>query len=171
MTHGGKRPGSGRPKLWGDYDEPTRPIRVPTSMVVQVKNFVINKGYRLPLFACSVEAGFPSPADDYIEDKLDLNEHLIKHPTATFIVKASGLSMINAGINPGDLLIVDRSLEARHGKIVIAAIDGELTVKRLDITSKGTFLVPENDEFSPIKIAEGSDVVIWGVVTTVLHDV
>ena len=78
-----------------------------------------------------MRAGFPSPADDYIETMLDLNEYLIKHPAATFFVKASGESMVNAGIHSGDILIVDRSLEAVHGKIVIAALNGELTVKRL----------------------------------------
>lgn len=84
-----------------------------------------------PLFMSSVEAGFPSPAEDYIEGRLDLNKHLIKHPAATFFVRVSGNSMINAGIYPGDILIVDRSLEAADKKIVIAVVDGELTVKRL----------------------------------------
>ncbi len=126
---------------------------------------------RLPLFACAVQAGFPSPADDYMEGKIDLNKHLIRHPTATFFLRATGHSMIKAGIHPGDILVVDRSLEPRHGKIVIAALDGQLTVKRLHKSTKGTFLMPENDEFKPIKIEEGNDVVIWGVVTTVLHEV
>lgn len=125
----------------------------------------------LPLFASAVEAGFPSPADDYVEGKLDLNKHLIRHPAATFFLRATGHSMINAGIHPGDILVVDRSLEPRHGKIVIAALDGQLTVKRLHKTDQGNFLVPENDEFKPIKIEDGCDVVIWGVVTTVLHEV
>lgn len=126
---------------------------------------------RLPLFACAVQAGFPSPADDYMEGKLDLNKHLIRHPTATFFLRATGNSMIKAGIHPGDILVVDRSLEPRHGKIVIAALDGQLTVKRLHKSAKGNFLMPENDEFKPIKIEDGNDVVIWGVVTTVLHEV
>ncbi|MBM3603126.1 MAG: translesion error-prone DNA polymerase V autoproteolytic subunit [Alphaproteobacteria bacterium] len=125
----------------------------------------------LPLFACAVQAGFPSPADDYLEGKLDLNQHLIQHPTATFFLRAAGDSMIKAGIHSGDILVVDRSLEPRHGKIVIAALDGALTVKRLHKTAEGTYLMPENDEFSPIKIDEGHDVVIWGVVTAVVHKV
>ena len=106
-----------------------------------------------------------------MEGKLDLNKHLIRHPTATFFLRATGNSMIKAGIHPGDILVVDRSLEPRHGKIVIAALDGQLTVKRLHKSAKGTFLMPENDEFKPIKIEDGNDVVIWGVVTTVLHEV
>lgn len=125
----------------------------------------------LPLYASRVQAGFPSPAEDFIETKLDLNKHLIKHPAATFFVKVAGDSMIKAGIHPGDILVVDRSLEARHGKIIIAAIDGELTVKRLHKTESEILLLPENDEYTPIKIQKENDLIIWGVVTTVLHDV
>jgi DNA polymerase V len=171
MPRGGARPGAGRPKGQGKFKEATKPMRIPESMADDVLTFVTSKGYKLPFYACHVQAGFPSPADDYIEKKLDLNQHLIKHPSATFFVKASGESMINAGIHPGDILVVDRSLEAKHGKIVIAAIDGELTVKRLQRSEKGTFLFPENDAFKPIELTETNNVVIWGVVTNVLHAV
>ena len=122
-----------------------------------------------PLYSCTVRAGFPSPADDYIESRLDLNSHLIKHQAATFFVIASGDSMINAGIHSGDLLIVDKSIQAAHGHIVIAAINGELTVKRLSRTNGCVRLMPENDDFSPIDITEEQDLVIWGVVTYVIH--
>ena len=171
MSRGGARFGAGRPKGQGRYQEITKPIRIPESMVQEILEYVETRGYRLPLFACAVQAGFPSPADDYMEGKLDLNNHLIQHPTATFFVRAAGVSMIKAGIHPGDILVVDRSLEAKHGKIVIAALDGQLTVKRLHKSSQGTYLVPENDEYEPIKIEEGNDVVIWGIVTSVLHKV
>ena len=124
----------------------------------------------IPFIDTMVSAGFPSPADDYIEGKLDLNEHLIKHPTATFFVRAAGESMTKVGIHHGDILIVDRSLEAKHGKIIIAAVDGELTVKRLNKSPKGTYLMPENDKYKPIEITDINDVVIWGVVTNVLHE-
>ncbi len=123
----------------------------------------------LPLFLTKVPAGFPSPADDYLELSLDLNDYLIKHPAATFMVRASGDSMKNAGIQSGDLLIVDRSLEAVHGKIVIAAIDGELTVKRLYQQGNRVQLLPDNPAYQPITINELQDVVIWGVVTHVIH--
>ena len=106
-----------------------------------------------------------------MEKKIDISKHLIKHPTATFFVKAAGESMINAGIHPGDILVVDRSLEPKNGKIVIAAVDGQLTVKRLQKSKKGIFLTPENDLFKPIKIEEENDILIWGVVTNVLHEV
>jgi DNA polymerase V len=171
MARGGARLGAGRPKGQGKYQETTKPIRVPESMVQEILEYVETQGYRLPLFACAVQAGFPSPADDYMEGKLDLNNHLIKHPAATFFVRAAGFSMIKAGIHPGDILIVDRSLEPNHGKIVIAALDGQLTVKRLHKSSQGTYLMPENDEYESIKIEEGNDVVVWGIVTSVLHEV
>jgi DNA polymerase V len=138
-------------------------------MVAEVLALVEGKGYRLPLYACSVQAGFPSPADDYVEGKLDLNAHLIKHPTATFFVRAAGESMIGAGIHPGDILVVDRSLEPGHGKIVIALVEGQLTVKRLFKKGKRVALVPENEKYDPIEIAPESGLVIWGVVTSVVH--
>ena len=169
MGRGGSRLGAGRPKGQGKYKEPTKPIRIPESMVENVLAFIEHGSCNIPLYACSVEAGFPSPADDFIEGKLDLNQHLIKHPTATFFVRASGDSMLGAGIHSGDILIVDRSITPRHGKIVIAAIDGQLTVKRFHQSSQGTFLQPENTEYSTIKLEEGNDVVIWGVVTSVIH--
>ena len=104
-----------------------------------------------PFFTYAVEAGFPSPAEDYVEESLDLNKHLIKHPAATFFVKVSGDSMINAGIYPDDILIVDRSLEAVDKKIVIAVIDGELTVKRLRYRGNLLFLEPETRVTCPLK--------------------
>ena len=122
-----------------------------------------------PLFLVSVSAGFPSPADDYIENQLDLNRHLIKHPAATFFVKVKGDSMIDAGIHSGDILIVDRSLEANDKKVVIAVVDGELTVKRIRIIDKKVFLLPENSDFSSTEITESMDFKIWGVVTNVIH--
>lgn len=166
--HGGKRIGAGRKPIHG---ESTKVIRVPESMVSDVKAYVETKGFALPLYATRVQAGFPSPADDYMEDKLDLNSHLIQHPSATYFVRVTGDSMINAGIHDGDLLIVDRSLDAVDGKIVIAAIDGELTVKRLGSKNKTRYLFAENPRYHPIELKKENDVVIWGVVTRVIHDV
>ncbi|WP_419421183.1 LexA family protein [Legionella sp. D16C41] len=121
------------------------------------------------LYSSKVAAGFPSPADDYLESTLDLNEYLIKHPAATFMVRAQGDSMQGAGIYNGDLLIVDRSIEAADGKIVIAALNGELTVKRLSCRNSRVRLVPANPNYSPIDITEEVDLVIWGVVTHIIH--
>lgn len=126
----------------------------------------------LPFYYPHVPAGFPSPADDYIENTLDLNELLIKHPVATFFVRVSGHSMIQAGIHDRDILIVDRSLTPSHGKIVVAAVDGQLTVKRLKKTKDGRlWLTPENTDFSAIEIKPDQEVYIWGVVTHVIHSV
>ena len=120
------------------------------------------KAILLPMFSHSVPAGFPSAADDFIEDSLDLNEHLIKHPSATFLARAQGTSMIGRGIFTGDTLIVDRHVRPAHGDIVIAALDGELTCKILDKRLKQ--LVPANGEMQPIAIGENSELVIEGVV-------
>lgn len=124
---------------------------------------------KFPLYVNKISAGFPSPADDYIEQRLDLNLHLIKHPAATFFLRVSGDSMINAGIYSGDLLIVDKSLEPIDGKIIIAALDGELTVKRLYKKNQQIKLIAENPLYPAIEIRE-QDLIIWGVVTFVIHE-
>ncbi len=122
-----------------------------------------------PLFMVPVAAGFPSPAEDYIEGKLDLNKHLIKHPAATFFVRVAGDSMIDAGIHPGDILIVDRAVEPADKKVVIAVIEGELTVKRIRMIKGKIYLMPENENYKPIEIKKEMKFDIWGVVTNVIH--
>ncbi|MDA3844370.1 MAG: translesion error-prone DNA polymerase V autoproteolytic subunit [Candidatus Kapabacteria bacterium] len=123
----------------------------------------------LPLFLESVSAGFPSPADDYLEGKLDLNEHLVRNPTATFFVRVTGDSMEGAGMYSGDILVVDRSLDPKDGNVIIAVIDGELTVKRLSNKNGVISLVPENPNYKPLKITEEMSFTVWGVVTNVIH--
>ena len=174
MSRGGKRIGAGRPKGSNAWGESTQSIRLPASKISAVLTFLDNDNkspapLACPLYSSRVRAGFPSPADDYIETYLDLNTHLIKHPAATFFVTASGDSMTGAGIHSGDMLIVDRSLDATHGKIVIAAINGELTVKRLSHHGEVIQLLPENEQYQPIDITSDHDLVIWGVVTHVIH--
>jgi DNA polymerase V len=170
MKHGGTRPGAGRPKGKGPHGEATKPMRLPVSMIPEVVRFVQHKGYKLQLYGSKIQAGFPSPADDHIECAIDLNEHLIKNPAETFLVRVAGQSMINARIHENDILIVDRSITAKHGKIVIAAVDGQLTVKRLQIAADGKIILQaENPKFAPIVIQEGSEIFIWGVVTNIIH--
>lgn len=123
----------------------------------------------LPLFSGKVAAGFPSPADDYVEKNLDLNELLVQRPAATFFARAQGLSMINAGIHPNDILVVDRSIEPVPGKIVICALNGELTVKRLERDNGQWKLKAENPDYPDIAIYEELEMVVWGVVTNVIH--
>ena len=122
-----------------------------------------------PLFLSGVSAGFPSPADDYLDRKLDLNEHLVKNPAATFFVRVAGDSMIGAGINDNDILVVDRSLEPASGSIVIAVINGELTVKRLLKRKDSWRLVAENPDYPDLEIIAETPLEIWGVATYAIH--
>jgi DNA polymerase V len=123
----------------------------------------------IPLASALVPAGFPSPADDYTEEKLNLHDLLVTHPAATFFVRAVGTSMIDAGIQSGDLLVVNRALQPRDGAIVIAIVDGELTVKTYRDRGGQLRLVPENPAQPPIPIGPESEVHVWGVVTSVVH--
>jgi len=127
------------------------------------------KCLKIPLFSSNVEAGFASPADDFIEEYLDLNDLLVKREEATFFVRVSGRSMVDAGIQPDDILIVDRSLEAKHGKIVIAVIDGEVTVKQLYNRAGKVILKAQNPQYKDIPI--NGSLHIWGVVTSIIHQV
>lgn len=190
---GGARAGAGRKKGSSVYGETTKAIRIPESMISQVKSMLEVRRQRfertgcpppdiwhpaseaeivaLPLFTGKVAAGFPSPADDYIEKTLDLNELLVQKPAATFFVRAEGESMLGAGIHPNDILVVDRSIEPVSGKIVICALDGELTVKRLKSKDGKLVLAAENPDYPDIAIRGDMDMVIWGVVTNVIHSV
>ena len=133
-------------------------------------NVIKNKKINTPIFLDKISAGFPSPATDYMENKLDLNEYLIKNQAATFIVRANGSSMIQAGISSGDLLIVDRSVNAKNNNIVIASIFGDLTVKKIRKKNNLIFLIPANDDYPVIEVKEEMECFIWGVVTYVIHD-
>lgn len=123
----------------------------------------------IPLFTSKVACGFPSIGEDHIDSRLDLNEHLVKHPAATFFVYATGNSMKDAGILDGDLLIVDRSLGAKHNSIIVAIINGDFTVKYFKIIDQQPYLVAANSEYKPIPIKETTDFEIWGVVTYAIH--
>ena len=124
---------------------------------------------RLPLVSASVEAGFPSPADDHMERGIDLNEELIRNPAATFLVRVMGESMRDAGIHAGDVLIVDKSLTPTDRKIVVAMIDGNFTVKRFRKTNGRIFLEAANSSFEPIEVTEGQELTIFGVVSYIIH--
>ena len=123
----------------------------------------------LGLYAQPISAGFPSPAEDFLEQRLDLNDYLIRNKAATFLVRVKGDSMLNAGIFDGDILVVDRSVEATDGKVVLGVLDGEFTVKRISLKKERLFLLPENPDFAPIEISSERDFRIWGVVTFSLH--
>ena len=124
---------------------------------------------KIPLLSDSISAGFPSPADDYTEENIDLNEHLISNPFSTFFLRVKGESMLNAGIKDKDLIIVDKSLRAKPGDIVIAMIDGEFTIKRLSIKNNELYLKAENHNYPDFNFKNNIDVQIWGVVIYSIH--
>ncbi len=185
QQHGGKRPGAGRKPGSGKWKEPTATIRLPVSVCASLQN-KLNVSERqapgeaylpalhpvvlqLPLYLSKVPAGFPATANDQVERRIDLNTALIKNKDTTFMVTVKGDSMTGANIQDGDMLIVDRSIPAKSGRIVVAAIQGEVTVKRYKIKQGESWLFPENPAYEPMHITAESDCTIWGVVTQAIH--
>ncbi len=188
-NHGGQRTGAGRKVGTGKFSEPTKVLRIPMSQDAVISDFLAAyqrkqqkigldpvteiilpaidaKRTYLPLFGSKVPAGFPSPADDHVEKRLDANEFLIDQQDATFFVTIQGESMINAGLLSGDKAVVDRSKQAKVGNIVMAVVDGEFTIKTLGKAKNGMpRLLPANPAFPVIEIKEGMAFEIWGVVT------
>lgn len=188
QPRGGFRPGAGRKPGSGLYQEPTTVMRVPVSEAGAIRDFLsalvqkrrkeasdnvagmveledVRKSVSLPLYTTKVAAGFPSPAEDHVERRLDPTDYLVQNDSATFFVRVKGESMIDAGIFDSDVLIVDRSLEARAGDIVLAMLDGEFTVKTLGIVNQRPRLIPANKLFEVIEIKDGQAFEILGVVT------
>lgn len=181
-THGGRRTGAGRPKGTGKYKEPTKAIRVPQSSLGAIQNYLANYPdvssidggipiaqkpivkLNIPVYSSKVAAGLPSPADDHADETLDLNDYMIRRPDSTYMLRVEGESMKDAGIMPNDILVVDRALPAVHNKIVIASLDGQLTVKRLFHRGGLIKLMPENLAYPEIELESEADLVIWGVV-------
>jgi len=184
LSHGGTRPGAGRPA-----SEPTQRVRVPESQVPAVLAYL--DAYRqattldaprplslmpstvaLTAFTSRVPAGLPSPADDTVEDVVDLNRHLVipGHEPSTYIIHVSGWSMVGAGIFDGDEVLVDRALKPKQGDIVVALVNGELSIKRLGKVDGKVALLPENAHFKPIVFKEGETLELWGVVTRCLRN-
>jgi DNA polymerase V len=126
---------------------------------------------QLPFVESGISAGFPSPADDFLDASIDLNKEFVKNPSTTFYGRVKGDSMINAGLNNGDLLIIDKSLEPIDNKIAVCFIDGEFTVKRIKIEKDIIWLIAENEKYQPIKVTADNDFIIWGIVTTVIKNV
>jgi DNA polymerase V len=178
----------GRPEGRNAYGEATAPIRVPKSKITVVQDYlrqcalkntldaidqsqiqivdIPKRAVTLPLYSSKVSAGFPSPADDHIEKRLNLHEYLVDQESATFMVTVAGDSMRDAGLLPKDIAIVDRSKEAAVGHIVLAVVDGEFTIKQLGLTEQGNpVLIAANPDYKPIEIKDGMDFEIWGVVT------
>ena len=123
----------------------------------------------VPMYGDAVPAGFPSPADDYLDMDLNLHDYLVQHPSATFCVKAIGDSMIDAGIQSSDVMVVDRALTPKNNDIVLAVVNGEFTVKRIKKNDEELYLMPANENYRPMKITEDMDFQVWGVVTFIIH--
>lgn len=186
--HGGTRKGAGRKAAYG---EPTKTVRVPQSQVSVVVGYLeglkrseasgeaaglrpiasLREATPVPALGRRVRAGKPTSGDDYQEDAVDLGKHLVRDPSSTFVMKVTGWSMRDAGIADGDELVVDRGVTPEVGRIVVADIDGELTVKRLKRTATGWLLQAANPDFADIPVPSKSALNIWGVVTRVLHAV
>jgi DNA polymerase V len=190
-TRGGKRLNAGRKTGSGRFGEPTEVVRVPVSQKPVIVNFLVayqrkqqledaidissmmlpalqHKSFNIPLFNSKVPAGFPSPADDHVEKRLDPSEYLIDQADATFFVTIQGESMIEAGLMPGDKAVVDRSKMPVIGDIVLAVVDGDFTIKMLNRQKNGhPRLLPANasGQYQPIEIKEGMQFEVWGVVT------
>ena len=142
------------------------PIKKESSLTFHLPNF--ESKLRIQYVKEGVSAGFPSPATDFLGNEIDLNKELCKNPLATFYIKVNGNSMINAGISDKDILIVDRSLEPQNNKIAVCFIDGEFTVKRIQVENDCLYLMPENPSYPAIKVTEENELVIWGMVTYVI---
>ena len=188
-SRGGFRPGAGRKSKSGIPGEPSSVMRIPAGDKGAVIDLINTLRHRrmapipdgvsrpaidpprvlIPQFSNRITAGFPSPADDYIEDRLDLNQLLVKNVPATYFLDVVGSSMVGAGIFEGDKLVVDRSLEPKHGNIVVAVVDGEHTVKRLFKRAGKIELRSENPQYPPIQFKEGQELLIFGVVTNSIH--
>jgi DNA polymerase V len=125
----------------------------------------------LPLVEKGISAGFPSPADDYIDLSIDLNKELISNPNATFYGRVKGTSMIDAGIYEGDVLVIDKSKEPVNGAVAVCFIDGEFTVKKIKLGKNTCYLMPANENYKPIKVTEENQFIVWGIVTYIIHKV
>jgi len=137
---------------------------------IEILNIDLTTKLELPFINSGLVAGFPSPAQDYIEQSIDLNKELIKNPTTTFFGRVTGESMKDAGINQGDVIIIDKSLEISNNKIAVCYIDGEFTIKKVKIDKKKNeiWLIPANKDFEPIKITDQNDFLVWGIVTYII---
>ena len=143
----------------------------PINSHLEIYNAETSADLTLSYIESGISAGFPSPASDFLDLSIDLNKILVKNPSATFYGREKGNSMINAGLNDGDLLVIDKSIEPKNGKIAVCFIDGEFTVKRIKIEKGKCFLMPANDDYKPIEIQAENDFIIWGIVTTIIKSV
>ena len=146
-------------------------INLHTDTKLDIYSISTEKMIERPYIEQGIKAGFPSPAEDFLDISIDLNKELIKNPSATFYGRVKGDSMKDAGIDHGDLLIIDKSLEPRNGKIAVCFIDGEFTIKRIKLEKNFCWLMPENKKYEPIKVTEDNDFVVWGIVVHIIKTI
>lgn len=145
-----------------------KPSKLHSSKILDIYSATTESELNLKFISEGISAGFPSPAADFIDISIDLNKYLIKHPSSTFYGRVKGQSMTGEGINDGDLLIIDRSIEAADGKIAVCFIDGEFTLKKIKLEKDFCWLIPANDKFKPVKVNADNNFLIWGIVTHVI---
>ncbi len=143
--------------------------RIHSTPVIDFYSADVSSELELPLASSGISAGFPSPADDHLDIKLDLNKALVPHPNATFYGRVKGYSMVEAGIEEGDILVIDKSLDPKEGDVAVCFLDGEFTVKRIGKREGNLCLLPANEAFEPIPVTEENDFLVWGIVTYVIH--
>jgi len=146
-------------------------VNLHTDTKLDIYSVSTEKMMERPFIEQGIKAGFPSPAEDFLDISIDLNKELIKNPSATFYGRVKGDSMKDAGIDHGDLLIIDKSLEPRDGKIAVCYIDGEFTIKRIKLEKNFCWLMPENKDYKPIKVTEDNDFVVWGIVVHIIKTI
>lgn len=146
-------------------------LKIYSSSTIEIFSACSSSVLEIPVISAGISAGFPSPALDFIDLTIDMNRHLVKHPSTTFYGRVKGQSMKDAGIFDGDLLVIDKSLEPKNDKIAVCYIDGAFTVKRIKIDNNCCWLIPENKDYQPIMVTEDNDFLIWGIVTHVIKDV
>lgn len=169
---GGKRVGAGRPAGTGKFKTPTKLMRIPANMEDNILDFIRCGGKAVKFFSSTVQAGYPELAGEGDEgENINLHSYLVDKDEDTFILTASGNSMIHAGINDGDLLVINSKARYGEGDVVIASINGEFTVKRMTYIKGRLMLQPENPDYKPIKVRDNDDVKVFGVVTHSIHKV
>lgn len=146
------------------------PLKLHSSKQLEIYSAITDTELPLPVVSEGISAGFPSPALDFVDMTIDLNRHLVRNPMATFYGRVKGQSMKNVGIDDGDLLVIDKSIQPIDGKIAVCFIDGEFTLKRIKISNKEVLLIPENEEYQPIKVTEENNFLVWGIVTHVIKN-
>jgi DNA polymerase V len=143
-------------------------LKLHTSNTLEIYSALTDTKLEIPMVSGGISAGFPSPALDFVDLSIDLNKHLIKHPSATFYGRVKGHSMKDEGINDGDLLVIDKSLDPVNGKVAVCYIDGEFTIKKIKFEENACWLVPANEKYKPIKVTPDNEFIIWGIVTHVI---